>query len=357
MASVRPRTSDWIYLWAALLAFFIAAAGGGATASAERSYRVAPGATAPFGIALLPIPAPTIVDGVVGTLGTMPGPRGPIFIARPCEGDPYDPGGCQRPPTEDEGIFAMQERGALRRQILPATGVSEISLSRDQQTILFQIGVDPDADIYTVGIDGQGLTRLTGPETSDYEPRYLTDGRIVFQSRGPYSLPQAFVMNADGADPHPLDQAIGAGRSDGKQVAVSRCVSHGCSIYLYRRDGHLIRRLTQAARFDSELAFAPNGRMVAFVRRFGHLHASSMAGSIICLVRSDGSSRARCLTRQRLRHWLREPMFSPDGRELIFERWRHGHGDWLVRNLRNGQTRHLVDGEEALRGVAWQALR
>ncbi len=99
-------------------------------------------------------------------------------------------------------------------------------LSWDATKLLFcyKDSAEGSTCIYEIGIDGQGLRRLTDPTPScvnykgvnkgqhDLAPAYLPDGRIVLLSTRPSGLvPCAnegvsilHVMNADGSDLHPI---------------------------------------------------------------------------------------------------------------------------------------------------------
>ncbi len=137
------------------------------------------------------------------------------------------------------GIYVLENPAAPRAQwktravIDPKTpgtlggGVySHPELSWDARKVLFCYQHEPNAStcIFEIGIDGQGLRRLSDPSGTfdsykgrgggqhDVAPAYLPDGRIVFLSTRPSGLVPCnntgvailHVMNADGSDLHPI---------------------------------------------------------------------------------------------------------------------------------------------------------
>lgn len=142
-------------------------------------------------------------------------------------------------PPGGGGIYVLENPSAPRAQwkirpvIDPTTpgtlgeGVySDPELSWDAQRLLFCFKGQPQGStsIYEIGVDGQGLSRLTDPTPTvshykgtqsgqhDVTPAYLPDGRIVFLSTRPSGLVPCnntgvailHVMNADGSDMHTI---------------------------------------------------------------------------------------------------------------------------------------------------------
>jgi len=73
----------------------------------------------------------------------------------------------------------------------------------------YQWDFDPHMDLYTIGIDGRGLKRLTDTPGYDAEGSYSPDGRrIVFTSMRDGD-PDIYVMDADGSSVRQLTNAPG----------------------------------------------------------------------------------------------------------------------------------------------------
>ena len=119
---------------------------------------------------------------------------------------------------------------------------------------------------------------------------------------------------------------------DGQQVAVSdgwTIVNSTIRVWS-RRAGRLLRPVTApgAARTDSEAAWSPDGRTIAFVRRAVNSNVE-LGPPTIFLVRPDGRGQ-RHLTRGA------SPSWSPDGRHLVFA-W--GSGIYRIRDDGEARTR------------------
>jgi len=142
-------------------------------------------------------------------------------------------------PPGGGGIYVLENPAAPRaawkiRPIIDPTTPTSLGLgvythpelSYDARRLLFCFKGEPtgSTSIYEIGVDGQGLRRVTNPEPlcnchkgsggglHDIAPVYLPDGRIAFLSTRPSGLvPCAnsgvstlHVMNADGSDIHPI---------------------------------------------------------------------------------------------------------------------------------------------------------
>lgn len=138
--------------------------------------------------------------------------------------------------------------------------------------------------IYRIRTDGSGLTPVTDfqLEVSDWEPLYSPDGTaIAFESFGRDGLIAAiWLMNANGADPHPLTppELLGTNphwSADGEKVAFR---SHCCNpqnndIWVINRDGSGLHRLTGNATSDVDIpvayyneapSWSPHGHFITF---------------------------------------------------------------------------------------------
>ena len=98
------------------------------------------------------------------------------------------------------GIFDIDALEALGRVGNPA-------VSPDGKTILFGIGYESleqnksNTDLYTMGVDGKNLQRITRTPKSESGYTWIDGGRrIAFIYAGENGKPQVWVMNADGSD-------------------------------------------------------------------------------------------------------------------------------------------------------------
>lgn len=167
-------------------------------------------------------------------------------------------------------------------------------------------------DIYVVGLDGSGLTRLTTSNALEFDPSWSPGGtQIVYRHEtegGPTS--EIYVMNSDGS---------------GKR--------------------NITNRPNQQ---DNAPAWSPDGTLIAYASSGG----TEPAGLFV--VEPDGSNRRRLTT------GLDEyPAWSPDGTKLVFERQTNGPTQfdlWVVNADGSGAT-PLVRSRADDQGAAWSPDR
>ncbi len=73
----------------------------------------------------------------------------------------------------------------------------------------YQWDFDPYMDIYTIGIDGRGLKRLTDAPGYDAEGSYSSDGRQIVFTSSRDGDPDIYIMDADGSNVRQLTNAPG----------------------------------------------------------------------------------------------------------------------------------------------------
>jgi WD40 repeat protein len=163
--------------------------------------------------------------------------------------------------------------------------------SPDGQTLAF---VDSNAYIYLVKADGTNLTRL---EPQGFDPAWSPDGTsLAFTSNDS----DIYVMDIAGSQP---------------------------------------RQLTSSEGFDDQRpAWSPDGQSIAFVSRF-HNHDANYE---IFIMNSDGSNQRR-LTDNTAQDW--GPVFSPDGRHIVFTSDRSGQNAIYVMNSDGSDQQWLMDTE------------
>jgi Tol biopolymer transport system component len=167
------------------------------------------------------------------------------------------------------GVWLMKQNGSEKRQLTSFGSFPD--LSPDGETVVFG-GPPPGStnpDIWTINIDGTGLTRLTIAAGQDQFPAWSPDGsRIVFESTRT-GVRQVWVMNADGTDQTQMtfdstskDQ-VPDWSPDGSQIAyVTQTASAGGDIWIMDAEGGNRRPITSGADYLGT-AWSPDGTRIA----------------------------------------------------------------------------------------------
>ncbi len=154
--------------------------------------------------------------------------------------------------------------------------------SPDGTKITFASGVNGGLSVYTIGLDGNDLTRLTDDQHNDEGPVWSPDGeRIAFFSNRrerresfPISL-QIYVMNADGTgqrrltdEGSALDYNISWSPDGNRLVFQSRPeINPGVhSLYTVGTDGMGRRRITDGQYNDYSPQWSPDGNLILFTQ-------------------------------------------------------------------------------------------
>lgn len=97
-------------------------------------------------------------------------------------------------------VFVTQPGGGARR--LTGAGGEEPRLSPDGRRVVFSryvtAGAEPQVDLFTIGVDGTRLRRITYASTSDRQGVFSPDGRRLLFSRAGAGPRSVFSVGADG---------------------------------------------------------------------------------------------------------------------------------------------------------------
>ena len=173
--------------------------------------------------------------------------------------------------------------------------------------------------------DGSGQRRL-GPAFPDMD--WSPGGqKIVFTTWGdrrPSGRGDIYVMNADGSGRERLTTNPGpdsdpAWSPDGRKIAFVSGRDGNSGIYVMNADGTQQRLLMRAkVSYPPQLVWSPDGQKLAFTVAL----TSGPDGNLEIYVMNADGSGLRNLTRSRVRDSY--PVWSPDGRRIAFE------SDWQV---------------------------
>jgi dipeptidyl aminopeptidase/acylaminoacyl peptidase len=173
------------------------------------------------------------------------------------------------------------------------------------------------SQIYVMNVDGTGAKRVTNVTTGDAcGPAWSHDGKKIayyaFALTQPSRNPEIWVMDADGSNPKRLvDHGLDPSWSrDDRQVAFASRRDGIFQIYVMNADGSNVWRLTKHNAEDSNPAWAPDGRSIAYISATGDDRRG------LFLMAPDGSDP------HGLAHSKHQdfcfPSWSPDGRTIVF---------------------------------------
>jgi TolB protein len=139
----------------------------------------------------------------------------------------------------------------------------------DRERLALVMSDGEESDIYTVGLDGRDLRRLTSGRAIAVSPAFSPDGkRMAFVSDRTGS-PQVYIMDVDGGNVRRLtyDGAYNTNPSwspDGLWIAYETRVNSQFDIWLIDPEGVTNVPLVTHPRSDEGPSWAPNSRMLVF---------------------------------------------------------------------------------------------
>lgn len=179
---------------------------------------------------------------------------------------------------------------------------------------------ETDREIYRVGLDGTGLTRLT-TEGENLRPVFSPDGSRIAFARGHFNDGDIYTMNPDGSGV--VRQTVGGSfhsaewSPDGTKLLMSDEGVYYSSLWIIdlRITGSTPRLLASDARTP---AWSPDGKQIAFVRTSGDDGYHQ-----IFIMNPDGTDQKPITV------WDSGGIYglswSPDGERLAFSKCLQGH--------------------------------
>jgi TolB protein len=181
---------------------------------------------------------------------------------------------------------------------------AEATLSPDGKTILFTSTRDGDLDIYTMDVNGNHVKRLTTELGYDGGPFFSYDGQwIVYRAYHPK-----------------MEQEI----ADYKQLLKEHLIKPmNLELWVMRADGSQKRQVTHNGAANFGPYFFPDGKRIIFASNLLAHDVNEMGNFELYAINMDGTGLERITYNPTFDGF---PMFSPDGKQLVFASNRNAKG-------------------------------
>jgi TolB protein len=174
-------------------------------------------------------------------------------------------------------IWVMRANGHHQRPVTHLNGYATFpDFSPDGHQLVFTlVSEDGASDLWTVGVNGKNLKRLTNtPGLVEDNAAWSPDGRYLAFLRGTLDADnaQVWVRNLRNGKEHqltvddiPKDQ-LPDWSPDGRHIAYSARIGDADDIYVMRADGSCQHAVITGAADDFAPTWSPDGRHLAFLR-------------------------------------------------------------------------------------------
>jgi TolB protein len=265
-------------------------------------------------------------------------------------------------PDRKQIVYLSEEAGGLQINLVSQMGGSTTRLTRnvvtdaalrgspdprwspDGKRLAFISEKEGNPDVYLVKADGSGLTRITSNAVEDRLGDWSPDGEwLVFYIVSPGAETGLWLRNPDGVNVvHPTQgqDSQPAWSPDGRHIAFVRTASGNADIYVVSKqkdgtweDNTQPVRLTRDKADDLSPAWAADSKTLAFVsKRNGNAD--------IYTIGPDGSNE-RQLTKNAADDLA--PVWSRDGKRIAFVSRLYGPGEIFMMEADGSKQRRLTN--------------
>lgn len=218
--------------------------------------------------------------------------------------------------------------GSTRQLTRNAGGDFQPTWSPDGKTIVFFSSRSGDADIWTVDVQTGNLVRLTTGNSIDINPFYSPDGRYIAYQSDSTGRPEVWVMNSDGTGARQLTRVGVRGHfvrwnKSGSAVVFRSPYGDKPAVLQAFINGDEPQPLPEITG-GSHISYSPDYQSIMDVVGHKTLWISPVAGGQPQKVFEFEDKDVR----------IDYPVWSPDGKWVLFDRFRPQGGDiWMMENF------------------------
>ena len=231
--------------------------------------------------------------------------------------------------TCEMNIWLHSIESAQTRQLTKGSGGDfQANWSPDGKRIAFFSSRAGTADIWAVEVDSAELKRLTKSDSVDVNPFFSPDGKMIAYNSDQSGRPELWVMDADGSNTRQLARVGLVGHFMRWQpkgdALIFRCPAGGRPVTMkVRLDGSDPEPLPEVAG-GAHMSFSPDHSRIMDVIGHKTLWVSPLDGGKPEKVFEFDDPDVR----------IDYPVWSPDGRWVLFDRFRPQGGDiWMMENF------------------------
>jgi len=207
-------------------------------------------------------------------------------------------------------LFLSTQVGGLGLWKKPATGMGLVRRLHQFSGRVVQPTMLPNGDIIAVRLSSRALR-----ERNDQEGRRHPDPFDNWSQQG--TQPSIVRIDAKGGEHFLADGVNPAVSPDGKWIVFSMAVGRSRHLFLMRSDGSDLAQLSDGRAVDVQPVWSPDGQWIAFTSNRGHadMRHRNRSNWDVWLLRRDGQRLAR-LTRDPARDGA--PAFAASGSKVLF---------------------------------------